>query len=270
MAAVLQPELFRITASDYGVTGDIYKCQECGFLFCPTVGRVLGQYVQMSDTCYEETRHQRALQARKILEVIRAFKSGGALLDIGAGSGILVEQALNISYAAIGIEPSIALSCTAQQLGLPVRTGTLPQPDFRARFDIVTLIDVIEHVESPLALILEASAAMKSDAICVIVTPDVSSIVARLMRGKWWHYRAAHIGYFSQMTLGRLLNRAGFDIVTTRRPGWYFPASYLAERVMQYLPAGLRVKLPAVLDRVTVPLNLFDSLLIVARKRQVR
>lgn len=265
----LQPELFQITAADYGITGDIYRCGNCDFLFCPTVGHVLDQYEKMADTTYEDTRSQRALQAKEILKVIRAYKPTGKLLDIGAGSGILVEQALKVSYSASGVEPSIALSRTAQELHLPVVTGTLPQPEFFGRCDIVTLIDVIEHVDAPLALLRDAAACMNNDAICVIVTPDVSSLAARLMGNKWWHYRLAHISYFNQKTLQRLLGRAGLDIVSISRPGWYFPASYLAERCMQYLPAMLRVKIPAVFERITVPLNLFDSLLVVVKKRQV-
>ncbi len=269
IAAPLQPQLFQITAADYGITGDIYRCRNCNFLFCPTVGCVLDQYEKMTDTTYEDTRSQRALQAKQILKVIRAYKSKGKLLDIGAGSGILVEQALSLSYSAAGIEPSIALSHTAQLLNLPVLTGTLPKPEFNDRFDVVTLIDVIEHVDAPLALLRDAAACMNNDAICVIVTPDVNSLAARLMGKKWWHYRLAHIGYFNHKTLRRLLSSAGFDIVSTCRPGWYFPANYLAERLMQYLPAVLRVKTPSVLERITVPLNLFDSLLVVAKKRQV-
>ncbi len=264
----LQPEQFRITSADYGTTGDIYRCRDCDFLFCPTIGDVLHQYERMADATYEDTRRQRALQAQKILQTIEAHKSTGSLLDIGAGSGILVEQALKLSYSAIGVEPSIALSRTAQQLNLPVLTGTLPQSEFCGRFDIVTLIDVIEHVDAPLALMREASACMNSDAICVIVTPDVNSLAARLMGSKWWHYRLAHISYFNRKTLKRLLHEAGFDIVDACRPGWYFPASYLAERFMQYFPAVLRVKIPSALDRITIPLNLFDSLLVVAKKRK--
>jgi 2-polyprenyl-3-methyl-5-hydroxy-6-metoxy-1,4-benzoquinol methylase len=263
----LRPELFRITAADYGVTGDQYRCRDCGFLFCPTVGRVLEQYERMTDPAYEETRRQRGLQAKELLNVIGRYKRNGEFLDVGAGTGILVEQALKLSYAAVGIEPSLSLSHIAQQRELPVVTGTLPQRHFLARFDVVTLIDVIEHVDSPLSLVLDAAAAMKHGAICVIVTPDVSSIAARLMRAKWWHYRLAHISYFERRTLEKLLNRAGLEIVATHRPGWYFPLSYLVQRVMQYLPASLRVGVPAALDRITIPLNLFDSLLVVAKSR---
>jgi hypothetical protein len=36
---------------------------------------------------------------------------------------------------------------------------------------------------------------------------------------------------------------------------------------MQYLPGFLRMKAPRFLDRITVPLNLFDSLLVICRKQ---
>jgi hypothetical protein len=87
------------------------------------------------------------------------------------------------------------------------------------------------------------------------------------MGQRWWHYRLAHIGYFNVTTLRRLLEDSGFDIIAIHRPSWYFPASYLVQRLMQYLPAFMRASPPAWLDRITIPLNLFDSLLVICRKR---
>lgn len=266
LAEPLHPEHFRITATDYGITGDIYECSHCGFLFCPTVGNVLSHYERMTDSGYEATRNERALQAKQLLKKISRHKPRGDLLDVGAGSGILVEQALHETYNALGIEPSLALSQTAQNLHLPVRTGILPQPDFRNRFDVVTLIDVIEHVDMPRALLAEAVACMKDDGICAIATPDVASLAARIMQKKWWHYRLAHIGYFDRATLAKLAESVGLEIIALYRPAWYFPADYLGERLLSYLPPWLRIRPPKWLGRLTIPLNLFDSLLVVCRK----
>lgn len=257
---------FRITDANYGVTADLYQCASCGFRFCPTVDNVTAHYEQMEDAQYEATRNERALQTQKILQHIKTFKTGGALLDVGAGSGILVEQAIKQSFDAVGIEPSASLYKTAQALGLPMIHGVLPQASLKNRFDVVALIDVIEHVDNPRAIMREIGNCMKTDAICVVITPDVNSWAARAMRAKWWHYRLAHIGYFNEKTLQQLMATAGLEIVAVHRPGWYFPASYLLERVMRYLPAPLRIKAPAWLDRLVIPLNLFDSLLVVCKK----
>jgi len=258
---------FRITDANYGVTADIYQCNTCGFRFCPTVDNVTAHYEKMEDAQYEATRNERALQTQQILQQIKKFKIGGALLDVGAGSGILVEQAIKQSFDAVGIEPSASLYETATALGLPMIHGTLPQVSLLNRFDVVALIDVIEHVDNPRALMREISYCMQADAICVVITPDVNSWAARLMRAKWWHYRLAHIGYFDEKTLRQLVTTAGLEVIATHRPGWYFPASYLLERLLRYLPAALRIKAPAWLDQVVIPLNLFDSLLVVCKKR---
>ena len=49
------------------------------------------------------------------------------------------------------------------------------------------------------------------------------------------------------------------------QPSWYFTAHYLAERVMAYVPRALRFPPPAFLKRITLPLNLFDSMMVVVR-----
>ena len=58
-----------------------------------------------------------------------------------------------------------------------------------------------------------------------VVTPDVGSVAARLMRHRWWHFRAAHIGYFNHRTLAAAAAKAGLRVVSTRRPVWYFKAA---------------------------------------------
>jgi SAM-dependent methyltransferase len=258
---------FRITDADYGKTADIFRCLDCGFLFCPSVGDVTTHYRQMDDPDYEATRAERALQARKLLQIITPFVTGKKLLDVGAGSGILIEQANSLHFDAVGVEPSASLSAQARHLGLHVINDVLPQADLLAAFDVVTLVDVIEHVDNPRAMMREIAQCLKSAGICVVVTPDVGSLAARIMGSRWWHYRLAHIGYFNKSTLHRLLDTSGFDVVSECRPSWYFPASYLVQRLMQYLPEFMRFKPPAWLDRITVPLNLFDSMLVICRKR---
>lgn len=262
----LNAEHFRITDADYGITADIYQCGDCQFRFCPTLRNVTAFYEDMADVAYEATRHERALQTRDILALARKYKNGGRLLDVGAGSGILVEQAKDFSFTPLGIEPSKSLSNIAQTLGLPVITGVLPQPSFANAFDVVTLIDVIEHVEAPCTLMHEVANCMADDAICIIVTPDVGSLAAHLMGHRWWHYRLAHIGYFNRHSLAWLVHASGMKITATCRPGWHFPASYLIRRVMRYFPAFMRFDPPTWTDGIRIPLNLLDSMLVICKK----
>ena len=307
----LTSEAFAITDSHYGQTGEIQRCQNCGFLQCSSLDNVLSFYEQLEDVGYEETRAERMLQAKKLVEILHKYRSiavlksvradrefqvpfmkgrqrgfgdtpsrttavdlggsfgphpfekrsNGTLLDIGAGSGILVEAALKMGYDAEGIEPSSWLQQQAQNYQLPVYAGSFPDATPRQTYDIVTLIDVIEHVPNPAEVVAEVAKILSTDGIVAVATPDVSSLVARILGWKWWHFRVAHIGYFNRKTLDLIMANAGFECVKMTRPTWYFPAEYLLERLAKYLPVRLPISTPAWLQKIVIPLNLGDSLL---------
>jgi len=142
----------------------------------------------------------------------------------------------------------------------------LPLAGLRAPYDVATIVDVIEHVDDPVGVRTLTSEILTPKGIVVVVTPDVDSVAARLLGWRWWHYRIAHIGYFGRKTLAIALRRAGFEGIGVTRPAWFFPGTYLAKRAMTFFPAVVNVPPPRFLDKITIRLNLFDSLMIVARK----
>jgi SAM-dependent methyltransferase len=252
------PDDFRITDSRYGVTLEIQRCAQCGFLECPENLDLVRLYSALEDPDYEEGRDQRALQQCKLLEVVQPFQAGGRLLDIGAGTGTLVEQAVRMGYVAEGIEPSLWLQRRAAERGLRVHQGVFPHPNAKGPYDVVTLVDVIEHVRNPSGLLRNVREVLNPGGIMLLVMPDVSSLPARLMRWRWWHFRIAHVGYFNPQTMRMLVERSGFTLLSVGRPGWYLPLDYLLDRVNAYLP--LRLPVPPFAAHWTVPLNLRDSM----------
>lgn len=125
VCGVLDSKTFTISDSNYGTTSDIYRCKNCGFLQCTYLKGVISFYEDLQDPSYEILRPARALQAKKILNIIKKYESNGRLLDIGAGSGILVEQAIKFGYNAVGIEPSKWLVNKAKNHNLSVYQGVV-------------------------------------------------------------------------------------------------------------------------------------------------
>jgi SAM-dependent methyltransferase len=266
---VLAPADFAISDAHYGRTAAIYQCPTCGFLQCSDLGEVAGYYHELQDPAYEASRSERCLQARRLLGRVRATLKrdlrGLRLLDVGAGSGPLVEEALALGARSEGIDPSAWLCARAQERGLAVHCGVLPHPAIGGAFDVVTLVDVIEHVPDPVGVLRQAAAAAKPEGTVVIVTPDVRSLAARLMGWRWWHFRLAHVGYFCLETAERLCVEAGLEPFSVERPGWVLPLSYLAERAARYLPGGGALTSPKWMQSIAVPFNLFDSIMLCAR-----
>lgn len=263
----LTPENFAITDADYGTTLSLYECGDCGFRFCPDAPDVTDYYRALQDVEYEHTRPQRALQAQRLLRLIRRYKPSGVLLDVGAGSGILVEQAAGLGYRAYGVEPSTWLVAQAHTHGAAVSEGLFPDACADTWYDIITLVDVLEHVNQPLQMLKDVVQHLAPEGIAIIVTPDVASLAARYLGKRWWHYRIAHIGYFSRQTLPLALNAAGLEPVAWHRPSWVFPLDYLLLRLGRYVPLAGKLASLRRLSSVVIPLNLLDSWMVVVKKR---
>jgi 2-polyprenyl-3-methyl-5-hydroxy-6-metoxy-1,4-benzoquinol methylase len=259
---------FAITNFEYGTTGELSRCASCGFIQCTDLEDVIGYYEDLEDTEYEDGRKERLLQERKVIAGILKMDPGKKLLDVGAGSGMLVEEAIRAGFQAEGIEPSKYLQKIAEGHGLPVHLGTFPHENTPGPYDVITFIDVLEHVTNPLELLTELRNALKDTGILVLVTPDVRSFMPRLLGYRWWHYRVAHIGYFNKKTLAMLADRAGLELIRLKRPRWYFSAHYLAVRALSFLPKFLRFKVPLFMENIIIPLNLRDSILAFYKPKQ--
>jgi len=231
----------RITDSNYGETAALSECNACGFRFAAPVPHpdILRLYCEMEDQPYQDSADARRAQMRVLLDLIaRVRPSARTLLDVGAGTGLLVAEARTRGLDAHGIEPSqwcVTTAANANRVDLFQGTtaewiGRLP------RYDVVTLVDVIEHTTDPLAMLRDAAALLKPGGALLVVTPDVSSVAARVMGRWWWHYRVAHVGYFNRTSMAKAMREVGLQLEFDTFATWRFPASYLAERFGRYLP----------------------------------
>lgn len=254
---------FRITDAEYGRTLELARCRDCGFVQLARDVDLTPYYARMDDESYEATRPFRALQAGRLLDGLPPVGPRPRLLDVGAGSGVLVEEAIRRGWVAEGVEPSAWLAERGRARGLPVHLGTLPHPDVNPPHDVVTLVDVLEHVTRPRDLLREVRAVLRPGGRLLVVTPDVGSIPARALGSRWWHYRIAHVGYFTLRTLNALLSDSGFTLQDWKRPTWHLPLDYLWIRAARLLPLLRAVPVPGALARMTVRLNLLDSIVAV-------
>lgn len=169
-----------------------------------------------------------------------------------------------MGFDAEGVEPSAWLCRQAAARGLTLHHGTLDQIALTNAYDVITLVDVIEHVDAPIDLLRRATHLLAEGGCILIVTPDVDSMAARLLGWKWWHFRVAHIGYFSRRSLHHACERTGLAETASWRPNWYFEVGYVWERLLTYLPRAWRPALPRVLAARQISVNLRDSLAVLA------
>jgi len=212
---------------------------------------------------------------RRRMPVIRRHKpTPGALLDVGCAAGSFLAVAAEEGWRPTGVELSAPMAeYAARTLRLPdVRRGdllSLELPD--QGFDVITLWDVLEHLEDPPAHLRAARRLLKPDGILVIETQNVASFFARLLGRKWQHYKhAEHLYHFDPRTLQRLLSEAGFEVVenTPRLGGKYVSMAFLVERVGRIHPWLSTLASPLrLLGSRALYVNLCDEMVVVARAR---
>ncbi len=266
----LGPDLVKITDARYGMTARLLRCGDCGFIYADldSARSLESLYQHLVDDEYQESSIARRKSFATLLKQIRILRpTAVSLLDIGASIGAFCAEAEQTGFRVEGIEPSAwAVAEGRRRYGVTLHEGYFPHPAVEVKkFDVVTLCDVIEHVSRPMELLQAAHRCLTPGGLLVLVTPDISSLAARVMGHRWWHFRSAHIGYFSRQTMLAALESAGFQVEKIVPYTWWFPLGYVMKRLESYLPLGLVNRLMganrlwAVILKGSVPVNLRDS-----------
>ncbi len=194
---------------------------------------------------------------------------GGKLLEIGCAYGYFLLEA-QAQYQCVGIEISPSAADAARARGLQVATGEVTPAVLAAHapFDVVVLLDVIEHLPDPAGTITLVIEHLAPRGVVMLTTGDWASLLARLT-GRWWRLMIPpqHLFFFSLSNLTMLLQRFGLHIIDVQRPFKRVPLPlplYQAARIAGPLAPLLR-RVADGLPNVGVPINLGDAVRVVAR-----
>lgn len=267
----ITPKYYFITDNSYGDHSQIVKCSDCGLVHCSpkeASKKLVERYQAFEDPNYEKERQARTITHERVFRNINNLhNSPGKLLDIGCATGTLLGIAQENGWKAVGVEPSKwASKIGKEKYGLNIVQGTLETVKFKNKsFDVVTCLDVIEHVSSPKKLLAGIHRILKKDGVLCIVTPDIGSLISRILGENWWHIRPDHIYYFTEETISLLLLSQGYRVEKIGRYRWTFSLNYWISRFENKLPFVYKL-LTFLKDRHFLTINFHDSLEVYARK----
>jgi len=146
----------------------------------------------------------------------------GRLLDIGAGSGWLVENMNALGWNAQGLDVDPVAVSNARERGLNFHQGSVADQHYsEATFDAVTLCHSIEHVSDPVALVTECLRIVKPGGQVIMVTPNTDSLGHRVFGRAWFPLDPPrHLLLFNRRSMTSMITSAGagrFRIFSTCR-----------------------------------------------------
>ncbi|MCQ3936606.1 MAG: hypothetical protein DPW18_06120 [Chloroflexi bacterium] len=194
----------------------------------------------------------------RIENQVRAVRRNGTIanskvLDIGCGGGLFLSKMKEAGAKCMGIELSDSRAYYAKtRHGLEIVKRPIEDEYWRAyrgAFDVVTLWDVIEHVNYPLATLRAAAETLKPGGILLIDTPCRDAFYHRfgeftykVSGGKYptflnAMYSAKPFGHkqiFSLAEMRSALEAAGLEVVELRRfHELSFPYSFYLKKLVK-------------------------------------
>lgn len=234
-----------------GLAGVVF-CASCGFVYTsPRLTRDALEKLyseeyfssgSSQEIGYDHYISDEALVKKTFLKRLRELerswvKPKGRLLDVGCATGFFLHVAQQLGWHVDGVEISkFCCDYARDRFGILLHNGHFEEAKlFKPEFDLITMWDYIEHSLRPDLDIQKAFELLRPGGVLAITTPDYSSLPRKIFRDRWMGFKEhEHLYYFTGENLGRLLQKKGFCVLSSRYAGKYISPEFFAKRLASY------------------------------------
>ena len=212
----------------------VVACRDCTFVYVDRdfpESYVNGFYEERAGGGYALTKenffwwHEATKGSNRHILSLLGPANARRLLDIGCGSGTFLADARDAGWQVSGLEINEDFPRFCRDvLGMAdVRSGSVADPPFpEASFDVVTMLDVLEHMYNPLLSLQQGARLLKAGGLMVIKSPNGAMqlhkerLKKKLGRGDGFVANIGHINQFTPQTLSAAFRKCGLEPVTIR------------------------------------------------------
>lgn len=158
------------------------------------------EFIRTTEAAHFWFRPRQCLFERTL---VRHHPAPAKVLDVGCGSGRWARHLAQLGYEVAGTDiwPTPPEGLTAENYA-PGTTARLPWPD--ATFDVVTMLDTLEHVDD-LPALRECRRVLKPTGLLLVSVPAFPSLWSAR------DVRAGHRRRYTKTSLTMILRTAGFE-----------------------------------------------------------
>lgn len=245
-------------------TFEIFKCGTCSLVSAEVTSEDIdGAY----EADYYETAYPGYVSDKKfhdrnnnaILDDMEKHFPKGHMLEVGSAFGFFLEQAKKRGWDVTGYECSEYASKAAQEIyNVNVKPEDFIKADLGRDHTMFAMLDTIEHLLDPLSMLKKGVEVLKPGGGAYVCTGNFNSWHARIAGKKWrMMVPPLHIYFFTPKTLGAMMEKAGFTVLSSCHHGKYYNIGSVA----QFFTGMPKEKLP------TIPLyiNPYDVMTMIGR-----
>jgi 2-polyprenyl-3-methyl-5-hydroxy-6-metoxy-1,4-benzoquinol methylase len=211
----------------------LVKCSNCNLIFKSPIPdeetlsqlyRQSGQDIGNTDKCL--AIDQNGIKIRRFDEIEKLAEKlckGKKVLDIGCNDGAMLFSWSN-QWDKHGLEYSQTYSKVAEMRGLKIIGSGIHncKNNFESYFDVITLVDVAEHIPNPSDFFKDILSLIKNDGIVLILTATTDYWFWKLIKsGYWYESFPEHIIFWSRKTFDFLANQNNAQVIYDKRVSHY-------------------------------------------------
>jgi 2-polyprenyl-3-methyl-5-hydroxy-6-metoxy-1,4-benzoquinol methylase len=202
----------------------LLRCAECQHVFVrPDFSDEQGNY-QLQLASFNDDFASRKGAFQKLYEWINArrthkalsLKRGSRILEVGPGTGFLMDRLSKAGYQLHGVDISLAVAQNiVRRRGLSITVDSLEshaQVVGAHSYDAIVMRHVLEHCTDPFQTLCTAFGVLRPGGILYVAVPNMDAWEACF--AGWSGYERYHVHYFNRASLRIVARRAGFDIVS--------------------------------------------------------
>ena len=200
----------------------VVECNKCSFTFIPPYFRKQISYENYKDenvaNAVRNGNNFVKIERHKLrYDLIKKYKPSGSLFDLGAGWGHFMLTGQILGYDVYGIEISEQpYLYSKNDLKLPVDHIDFFDMKEDKKFDIVTMWDVLEHIDKADDVIAKCARITAKDGYIVIQVPQIDSYFAKKHKDNWKMMGLDHVNYLGKKTITQLLKKHGYEVKTIK------------------------------------------------------
>jgi len=195
----------------------VIECLSCGLVF-------LSSFEHINQDFYEQARmHEKLPDINVWLEglacdddrrfaFLKSLIENKSVLDFGCGPGGFLARARTVASRVSGVELEKRLKPYFLEKGLEVFSDI---NEITARFDVITLFHVLEHMKDPVAILRELSGKLYDNGCIIVEVPSADDALLKLYESihfSQFTYWSCHLFLFTRSTIASAAGKAGLKV----------------------------------------------------------
>lgn len=139
------------------------------------------------------------------------------IAEVGCGGCVLLERLKNEGFEVVGVDPSPVAAKAGRQKGIAIVPEFLTRTSLAHRPDMIFQVDVLEHIEDPVAFLKLEADCIADGGLIVVNVPDSTRSIERGDISMALHQ---HVNMFDGVSLSNVFHAAGLEIVKLERANY--------------------------------------------------